>query len=204
VKRIILASASPRRAALLAQIGLPFEIIVGGADEKDFIETGARPEAIATRLSEVKARSVCAIVSGDAVIIGADTVVEPPDGSGDALGKPEDPEDARRMLGRLANGWQYVRTGVTIINKIGADTEAESFCETTRVYLRFDNESEIDAYVATGEPMGKAGAYGVQGKAAAFIGGVDGDYSNVVGLPLCGLLRRLKKYGVNIADYWRK
>jgi septum formation protein len=195
VRRIILASASPRRAALLRQIGLDFEVMVSGVDEN---VSGKSPEVVVTALSRAKARDVCAKVVGDAVVIGADTVVAPPGGG--ILGKPRDAGEARRMLGRLANVWHSVCTGVTIIGK--ADGREESFLDVTRVYLRFEDEAEIAAYAATGEPLDKAGAYGVQGKAAAFVGGIDGDYSSVAGLPLNRLCRELRKFGVSVAGRW--
>lgn len=186
--KLILASASPRRRELLGYFGLPFEVIPATGPEVPPDEADAGETARA--LSLAKAREV-ADAHPDAVVVGADTVVEI---DGVILGKPRDTEDARRMLRLLSGREHRVYTGLTVIK----DGRAESLWERTRVFFRPMTEAEIDAYVATGEPMDKAGAYGYQGRAGIFVERIEGDFFNVVGLPLCLLGKMLSEIGVEL------
>ena len=175
---IVLASASPRRRELLAQLVPNFEVVVAPVDEEAL--TVADPWATAEGLALAKARAV-AISRPDALVIGGDTVVAfEAETSFVQLAKPRDAADAQRMLRELSGRSHVVITGVALVS---ADGE-RSFAETTTVTFRDLSEDEIAAYVATGEPMDKAGAYAIQGDAAGFVVEVDGSWSNVVGLPV--------------------
>ena len=174
---IILASNSPRRRELLAQIGL--EYIVKAADIDEEYDFSMPPQRIAEELALKKARAV----EGE-IVIGADTIVVK---DGEILGKPKDEYDARRMLEILSGTTHLVITGFAIIGK---NKEISGF-EITSVTFR-DIKSEIDEYIATGEPMDKAGAYGIQGRGAVFVQRIEGDYYNVVGLPLCRIAEELR------------
>lgn len=185
--RIILASASPRRRELLEQVGLSFEVMPSKGKET-IRET--EPDRIVMQLSADKAAEVAALLAergnGGAAVIGADTVVV---GMGRILGKPADEQDAFNMLSGLRNGCHYVYTGVTIIYK----DRRKSFAEKTQVRVCDMTDSEIWEYIGTGECMDKAGAYGIQGRFAEYVTGIDGDYNNVVGLPVARLMRELKE-----------
>lgn len=185
--RIILASESPRRRELLEQVGLSFEVMPSKGKET-IRET--EPDRIVMQLSADKAAEVAALLAergnGGAVVIGADTVVV---GMGRILGKPADEQDAFNMLSGLRNGCHYVYTGVTIIYK----DRQKSFAEKTQVRVCDMTDSEIWEYIGTGECMDKAGAYGIQGRFAEYVTGIDGDYNNVVGLPVARLMRELKE-----------
>ena len=210
MKQIILASASPRRKELLEQIGLEFEIVPAKGEE---IITKTAPDAIVMELSGQKAREVAAMVKDyqethheimtpqDTLVIGADTVVaaENEDGVMQILGKPKDEADAYRMLSMLSGKAHAVYTGVTFIflDKSGKAGEY-SFYEKTKVHMRKMSDLEINRYIATGEPMDKAGAYGIQGKCAIYIEKIDGDYNNVVGLPISAIYHELQKLGIDI------
>lgn len=190
MKRIILASGSPRRKELLEQIGVSFEIVK--AEGEEIITTDVPAQAV-EELSRQKAREVAERTGGD-VVIGADTVVA---AGGRILGKPKDEEDAARMLVLLQGGVHQVLTGVTVILR---ETQKElSFVETTKVYVYPMTEGQIRAYVETGEPMDKAGAYGIQGRFAAYVSGIEGDYNNVVGLPVGRLYQEALAAGVDLA-----
>ena len=186
MSRLILASASPRRRELLLLLDIPFEIIPAVGPEH--VPQGADPEQAVLALSLAKAREV-AQAHSDAVVIGADTVVAV---DGAILGKPADEADAARMLRMLSGREHQVYTGVTVI-KSG---ETVSRAEMTRVYFRTMTEEEIQTYIATGEPLDKAGAYGYQGRAGVYVERIEGDFFNVVGLPLCSLGTMLKELGV--------
>ena len=186
--KLILASASPRRRELLGHLGLPFDVIPATGPETPPVGADAGETALA--LSQAKAREVAERYP-DAVVIGADTVVEI---DGVILGKPHDEADARRMLGLLSGREHRVYTGVTVIS----GGREESAWERTRVFFRLMTEAEIASYVATGEPMDKAGAYGYQGRAGLYVEKIEGDYFNVVGLPLCLLGKMLSKIGVTL------
>jgi len=180
---ILLASASPRRRALFAHLGYPFTSCAVEMDEAP--RPGEDVPATALRLARAKAeaaRPQCP----DGVVIGADTVVEV---NGQGLGKPADADDAARMLGRLAGREHRVWTAVAVLGP-GAREALEA--AVTRVWFRPMAPEEIAAYVATGEPMDKAGAYGIQERGAVFVERIEGDYFTVVGLPLCRLGLLLK------------
>ena len=184
--RMILASASPRRRELLSQIGIEHEVIPINKDE---ILPKMHPAKAAEALSRGKALDVAKDIDDKAVIIGADTVVAY---AGEILGKPKNEEDAFRMLNMLQGEEHEVYTGVTFVVKENGREYIESFCESTKVMMYPASEEEIWAYIATGEPMDKAGAYGIQGRAAAFVKKIEGDYNNVVGLPIARLYQILK------------
>ena len=197
--RIILASASPRRKELLSNMGLNYEIIVSDCEE---VTEKTKPCDIVSELSKMKALNVFEKVEGeifeDTLIIAADTLVFLND---EHLGKPADKEDAKRMIRKLSGCVHTVITGVTVI-KACADGAKElkkqeivNFEEITEVYVSKLSESEIEWYVSTGEPMDKAGSYAIQGRFAKFITRINGDYSNVVGLPVSKLYEELKTRG---------
>lgn len=184
--KIILASASPRRRELLEQAGIPFEILIGSTEERI---TKTEPAEIVEELSLTKAEGVAEAVTGDAVVIGADTIVAK---GQQILGKPADKADAARMLSLLQDDCHQVYTGVTLIIQKDGKREIRSFHERTDVYMNAMSEKEIWDYIATGDPMDKAGAYGIQGRAGIFIRKIEGDYYNVVGLPISRLYQELK------------
>jgi septum formation protein len=182
---LILASASPRRRELLGLLGVPFEV-VPSAYEEPAPETHPDPEAHARELALAKAAEVARRHPGRWVL-GADTVVW----LGERLfAKPVDDADAARMLRALAGRTHRVTTGLALLREPG---EVHLFHTTTEVAFRPLSEAEIAAYVATGEPLDKAGAYGIQGRGALLISGIRGDYPNVVGLPLTPLLLLLRE-----------
>lgn len=205
MSQIILASASPRRKELLEQIGLEFEICPAKGEE---VITKTIPEEVVMELSKQKAEEVAAMVSSfgenhkeittpsDILVIGADTVVAY---DGKILGKPVDEADAKRMLTMLSGNTHSVFTGVTLvlIDKTGRAGELV-FYEKTDVKMHAMTEAEIDRYIATSEPMDKAGSYGIQGKCAIHIEKIDGDYNNVVGLPIARIYQELKNIGIDI------
>lgn len=189
--RVILASQSPRRRQLLGQIGLQnFEVLAPETDET--YDSALTPDEIVATLSRRKAEAAAALV-GDAgaVIIAADTMVFLDDLR---LGKPHNEEEAFRMLSALSGRTHQVRTGVTAARS----GQSVTCVETSDVTFRPLSEREIWAYIRTGDPMDKAGAYGVQGKAALFVEGIRGDYFNVMGLPLCRLGRMLEQFQVDL------
>jgi len=205
MSQIILASQSPRRKELLEQIGLEFEICPAKGEE---IITKTIPEEVVMELSKQKAEEVAAMVSSyteehkdittpsDILVIGADTVVAY---DGKILGKPMDEADAKRMLTMLSGNTHSVFTGVTLvlIDKSGRAGELV-FYEKTDVRMHKKTESEIDRYIASGESMDKAGSYAIQGKCAIYVEKIDGDYNNVVGLPITRIYQELKKIGIDI------
>ena len=199
-KKIILASASPRRRELLAQIGMDFEVRASYAEEKTEAKDS---EELVKELSALKALDIWEKLSEEekktGLVIGADTVVSI---CGAVMGKPKDREDAAGMLSLLQGRTHQVYTGVTFIyldekgdRDTGRKTErrVNSFFEKTDVLVFPMSEEEIARYVDTGDPMDKAGAYGIQGIFAAYIKGIAGDYNNVVGLPVGSLYQELKK-----------
>lgn len=179
-EKLILASGSPRRSELLRQAGLRFEIRVPDVDEAPL--PGEKPDEFVMRTAREKAESIAA---GDAVVLAADTAVV--DGPR-ILGKPADHEEAAAMLRSLSGRTHEVMTGVCI----RFPDRSDCFHVETRVTFRNLSEREIAAYVESGEPMDKAGAYAVQGGAAKMVRRVEGSYSNVVGLPLCEVIERLE------------
>lgn len=190
--RTILASASPRRRDLLNTITTDFERIVSNVDET--IPEGITPYKAVAMLSSKKAEDVAegvlkAKIKGTGtIIIGADTVVA---AGNKILGKPKDENAAAAMLHMIQNHTHQVYTGVSIIIKTPIDDFRKTFTECTNVTVAQLSEKEISAYIATGEPMDKAGAYAIQGLFAKYITGIQGDYSNVVGLPVARLYREL-------------
>ena len=209
-KRIILGSASPRRRELLEQIGIEFEIVVSDAREH---YKSTRPEDIVRELALMKAEHVAKEVerrekeraeqasipgldTGEAhlrnvVILGADTIVVL---DGQILGKPSDEEAAFSMLKSLQGRMHQVYTGVAVLNFDGSGSlRTISHAEETKVYVHEMTDEEIRRYIAAGESMDKAGAYGVQGRFAAFIDRIEGDYYNVVGLPVAYLYHTVKE-----------
>jgi septum formation protein len=188
VSRIILASASPRRAALLAQIGIPFEQLA--VDVEEAVRPGETAEEAAVRLALEKADRAASQVKGAAIVLAADTQVEV---EGRNLGKPADADDAARMLRLLAGRTHRVVTGVAALRL--PDQAVRTAAECTLVSFAPLTEEEIRAYVATGEPMDKAGGYGIQGWAGVFVTRIEGCYFNVVGLPLYRTVVLLRELG---------
>lgn len=187
---VILASASPRRRELLLQVGLEPEIVPSHVKE---VITSTEPDRVVMELSAQKAADVAAGYQGqDVVVIGADTVVA---ADGEILGKPADREDAIRMLTKLAGRSHQVYTGVTLI--FGKSGKTVTFSEETDVRVYPMTSVQIERYVDTGEPMDKAGAYGIQGYFAAYIQGIRGDYTNVVGLPVGRVCQELFAGGIS-------
>ena len=187
MKKLILASNSPRRRELLEQIGVEFEVIPSNAEEK---VTKQEPSEVVEELSRQKAEDVAAAVE-DGIVLGADTVVCQ---DGQIMGKPKDEADAKQMLQKLQGEEHSVYTGVTILVKgNGAVQHVQTFSQETKVYVYEMTDEEIDRYIATGEPLDKAGAYGIQGRFAAYVDGIEGDYNNVVGLPVSAVWQELKE-----------
>lgn len=187
-RRLILASASPRRSQLMRQIGLKPEIMPSMADEE--IEAEG-PKELVRELSRRKAEEVAARYSEDTLVIGADTVVAV---QGRILGKPATHREAVEMLMLLQGQVHQVYTGVAIVAG-GTKKVLSGFVERTDVSVYPMDEEEIIRYTESGEPMDKAGAYGIQGKFAAYIREIRGDYHNVVGLPVGRLYQELKTLG---------
>ena len=179
--QIILASASPRRRELMGLYGVPFTVRAADIDET--MDPGMSPFDEVARVSRRKALAVCR--EPEDVVIAADTIVVC---QNKVLGKPRDEEDAARMLRLLSGSTHQVMTGCTVLR----GEIAETFTQVTELHFRPLSDKEILAYIATGEPMDKAGAYGIQGGAALFCEGMTGDYYNVMGLPLCRLLKALR------------
>lgn len=187
---IILASGSPRRRELLEQIGVKNYRIVS-PDVDEHVEGHPAPGSLVETLSRRKAEAVGAKCGPDALVIAADTVVAL---DGAILGKPHSREEAVRMLAALSGREHAVYTGLTVLRGDRTVTGHER----TAVTFRTLTGAEIDRYVATGEPMDKAGAYGIQGVGALLITGIEGDYFNVMGLPVCRLGRVLADFGVDV------
>ncbi len=178
-----MASRSPRRAELLSRLGLEYRVRVLAVDES--ILANEKPLAAADRLARLKAS---ALVENGALTIGCDTLVVH---RGDILGKPSDGAEAVEMIRRLQGDDHVVYTGVAV----ATTDRVESAVEATRVWFRSLDSEECEEYVATGEPMDKAGAYGIQGFGAAIVERIDGDYFNVMGLPIQRLLELLRRFG---------
>jgi septum formation protein len=192
---IVLASGSPRRKELLAKTGLKFSVVVSGGEER--AETSDPAETV-EKLSLDKASAVADLLQAEKepqLIIGADTVVAC---DGEILGKPSDREDAFRMLWKLQGQTHQVYTGVTLLLKKKHTWQAHTFSEKTDVQFYPVSREELLAYIETGEPMDKAGSYGIQGGFGIYVKGICGDYNNVVGLPVGRLVYELKKLGIDI------
>lgn len=211
--KIILASASPRRRELLGQVGIPFEVQVSNvAEETAASDPGLMVEELSCRKAEAVMRDL-EDIEEDILVIGADTVVA---AEGRILGKPSSPESAADMLRGLSGKTHYVYTGVTLLYRKGdcnsgerdGETERETFQEESKSFQEETktfhevtgvkvcpmSEEEINSYTATGEGMDKAGAYGVQGIFARYVQGIEGDYNNVVGLPVGRLYQEAKEW----------
>ena len=182
--RLILASASPRRSALLSQIGLTFEVFPSEIEEP-LPNKDLSPEKVTQKLAKLKARAVAERYT-EGIIIGADTLVL---FKKELLGKPKNREDAKSMLSRLSGKTHRVITGVALID-VKKKTET-TWSEVTKVCFRELCADEIDNYIKSGEAKDKAGAYGIQGRGAAFVKRIDGCYFNVVGLPLASFVEKL-------------
>jgi septum formation protein len=188
--KLILASSSPRRAEVLRNAGIDFEVRPADIDET------RRPDESAgdyvQRLALEKARAVAEAAMGteDSIVVGADTVVV---NRAEILLKPESPDDARRMLRQLSGGVHEVHTGLTVI-RMPQRTE-RVIEEVTNVHFAQLSDAEIDAYIATGEPFDKAGAYGIQSLGGRYVTRVEGCYFNVMGMPLARLWATLKEFG---------
>jgi septum formation protein len=185
--RIILASASPRRSELLESAGIRFQVVPGHIDETPL--PAEKPLDHVLRLAEEKSREVAKREDGD-FFIGADTIVLC---DNEIMGKPVNPEDAVRMLTKLSGRQHEVITGTAIYEK--ARDSSIRRAVTTKVLFKELSEDEISAYVATGCPMDKAGAYAIQGGAAFMVRSIEGSYTNVVGLPLCEVVEALRHLG---------
>jgi septum formation protein len=183
--RIVLASQSPRRAELIGRLGLEFDTIPADLDESYM--PGETPPEHAERLARDKALAVAA-AHEDALVVGSDTIVVV---DGDVLGKPRDPAQAVEMLVRLAGREHEVCTGVAVVQR----GRVESGLERVRVRFRALDRRACEEYVATGEPMDKAGAYGIQGFGSALVEGIDGDYFAVMGLPVVRMLALFERFG---------
>lgn len=185
---IILASGSPRRQELLRQLDLAFEVVPSHYDERR--HPPLSPEKLVEHLAFSKAQEVASLYP-DALVLGADTVVVL---DGTVMGKPRDEADAVAMLTRLSGRAHQVMTGVAVVGSGRSLVEHE----VTEVRFRPLSEGQIRRYVATGEPMDKAGAYAIQGRAGAMIASISGDYFNVVGLPLSRTVEMLSYFGVEV------
>lgn len=179
---VILASGSPRRRELMKLYGVEFTVRPADIDEA--MDPEKSPEIEVKRVSRCKALAVPR--QPEDIVIAADTIVVC---GGSLLGKPHSPQDAARMLRLLSGSTHQVMTGCTVLR----GDRTESFTEVTQLHFRALTDQEIERYVATGEPMDKAGAYGIQGGAALFCTGITGDYYNVMGLPVCRLHEALKR-----------
>ena len=190
MSKIVLASGSPRRRELLERIGITdFDVRVPEVEE--YFPENLTPQQVVDYISREKAEAAAALCSADEIVITADTMVFLDEAR---LGKPADEAVALRMLTALQGRRHTVCTGVTV--RRGGEVITES--ETTHVYFRPATQSELRAYIATGEPMDKAGSYGVQGKGALLVEKLDGDFFNVMGLPVLRLSRMLARFGVEL------
>jgi len=189
-KEIVLASSSPRRRGLLGLTGLPFT--VESSDYEEILNSGIRPRLLARRLSLAKAKAVSRKYR-NAIIIAADTFIV----FGESiLGKPRSKAEARRMLGLLSGKAHSVITGFTIMDTASGKILSRSV--ETKVWFKKLSPREIVSYVGTGEPLDKAGAYAIQGLGSLIVERIEGDYFNVIGLPLSSLVEALKKFGVHV------
>ena len=185
-EKLVLASSSPRRTEILERAGWAHEVMVAGIDES--VKPNEEPAAYVQRLARSKAEAVAQRLT-EGLVLGADTTVVI---ANQILGQPTDEADARRMLDSLSGKWHEVLTGVAVV-RVGG--EARVAYETTRVRFAEMSSEEIDWYIESGEPFGKAGAYGIQGKAALFIEEIAGDYFNIMGLPIRLVYELTDSYG---------
>jgi septum formation protein len=190
MKTIILASASPRRKELLEKIGLRFEVEPSNYEED--MPSALEPHEFAQKISLEKAK-VVASKHKNAIVIAADTFII---FGSQILGKPHTEKEARKMLETISGKSHSVITGFSIIDTGTSKTLSKSV--ETKIYIRKLTLAEIDAYVKSKEPLDKAGAYAIQGLGAIFVEKIEGDYSNVIGLPLSALTEALKEFGINV------
>ena len=190
MKKIILASASPRRKEILALTGLRFRVVP--SDYEEILDNAIKPHNLAKLLSLEKAMAVAGKYR-DALIIAADTFIV---FKRKFLGKPHTSQEARKMLSLLNGKFHSVITGYTILDT-GTGKKITRSVET-KVWFKNASAQELDAYVATREPIGKAGAYAIQGRGAVMVKKIEGDYLNVVGLPLFDLVESLRKFGIRL------
>lgn len=191
MKKIVLASASPRRKDLLNQIGLKFDIIVSDIEEK--VDANLSPESVVESLAYQKAQAISKDIKEDCLVIGSDTVVVIDE---IILGKPKDSQDAFNMLKMLSGKTHKVITGVCMIDVISNKYLLQH--DISHIKFRDISDNEIDAYIKTQEPFGKAGSYAVQGMSAIFVEKIEGSYTNIVGLPLYIIDNMLKQFDINV------
>lgn len=187
--QLILASQSPRRRQLLSLTGLDFAVRAADIDET--MDSEKTPFDEVARVSREKAMALPR--GSDDIVVAADTIVVC---GNEVLGKPKDPEDAFRMLSMLSGHDHQVMTGMTV----ACGDRVVTTTEVTKIHFRELTDGEIRAYIATGDPMDKAGAYGIQSGAALFVTGIEGDYYNVMGLPICRLTLLLREFGLRILE----
>lgn len=195
MEKIILASASPRRRELLERAGVSFEVIPAKGKEKI---TSTKPEEAVLQLAKDKAGWVAQTLDGceeGTLVIGADTIVV---FEGQILGKPADESDAKKTLEKLQGNTHQVYTGVSVLEKKNGVWIDHTFYESTDVTFYPVSREEIQDYVSTGEPMDKAGSYGIQGLFGIYVKGICGDYNNVVGLPVARLFYEMKQAGISL------
>lgn len=195
MSKIILASASPRRKELLAKAGISFTVIPAAGEEKRTSEDpGEAVQQLARDKAEWVARSLAECEEGT-LVIGSDTIVVFENW---ILGKPKDRRDAAETLEKLQGNTHQVYTGVTVLERKAGKWVEHTFFESTDVTFYPVSREEIQDYIATGEPMDKAGSYGIQGLFGIYVKGICGDYNNVVGLPVARLFHEMKKSGINL------
>jgi septum formation protein len=198
VPRLVLASASPRRRELLGRLGVPFDVHVADVDETPLPAEPAND--LARRLAAAKAQTVVErlpVVSEGVIVLAADTVVAV---GPDILGKPADPADAARMLGLLSGTRHQVHTGVAVAAAWGTAASVDVAVEVTHVHMATWTDDEISAYIATGEPFDKAGSYAIQEVGDRFVTEIEGNFDNVVGLPVDLARRMLAAAGLVLPD----
>ena len=195
MSKIILASASPRRKELLAKAGISFTVIPAAGEEKRTSEDpGEAVQQLARDKAEWVAQSLAECEEGT-LVIGSDTIVV---FENRILGKPKDCRDAAETLEKLQGNTHQVYTGVTVLERKAGKWMEHTFFESTDVTFYPVSREEIQDYIATGEPMDKAGSYGIQGLFGIYVKGICGDYNNVVGLPVARLFHEMKKSGINL------
>ena len=195
MSKIILASASPRRKELLAKAGISFTVIPAAGEEKRTSEDpGEAVQQLARDKAEWVAQSLAECEEGT-LVIGSDTIVV---FENRILGKPKDRRDAAETLEKLQGNTHQVYTGVTVLERKAGKWVVHTFFESTDVTFYPVSREEIQDYIATGEPMDKAGSYGIQGLFGIYVKGICGDYNNVVGLPVARLFHEMKKSGINL------
>ena len=195
MSKIILASASPRRKELLAKAGISFTVIPAAGEEKRTSENpGEAVQQLARDKAEWVAQSLAECEEGT-LVIGSDTIVV---FENRILGKPKDRRDAAETLEKLQGNTHQVYTGVTVLERKAGKWVEHTFFESTDVTFYPVSREEIQDYIATGEPMDKAGSYGIQGLFGIYVKGICGDYNNVVGLPVARLFHEMKKSGINL------